>query len=470
MHTLRLLFDARRAHKQGIEGLLRRQRDRLAEIVAHARLRSGYYREIYHGLPDRVTDPTLLPVTSKEQLMPRFNDWVTDPAITLTQARAFIDDPALIGEKFLGRYTLLTTSGTTGTHGIFLLDRDSLAVTTALSARMLGTWLSPQAVVRIAAHGGRIAMINAAGGHFASTVAAAALRKNPLRRSRIGVFSVHLPLPELVVRLNTFRPAILASYATTGALLAGEQRAGRLHIDPVLVVLSAEGLPAGEYDRIATAFGATVRQGYAATECPFLTYSCRENWLHINSDWVILEPVDAEHRPVPPGRQSHTTLLTNLANRTQPILRYDLGDAVLLRPDPCPCGDPLPAIRVQGRTADLLAFPAQGSGSITITALTLNTLLDNIPAVEVAQIVQTSPTDLRLRLQVAADADPEQVWHTARTEIDHLLTSHHLDHVTLSRATEPPQQTAGGKYRAVMPHTGSRRDDTEDDRRWPGAG
>jgi len=455
MHTLRLLLDARRAHKHGPEALLRRQRDRLAEIVTHACSRSAYYRELYQGLPERITDPTLLPVTSKKQLMPRFDDWVTDPAVTLTHAQAFVDDPSRIGEKFLGRYTLLTTSGTTGTRGLFLLDRRSVAVTTALSTRMLGAWLSPADVARIAARGGRIAMVNATGGHFASAVAAAGLRRNPLRRRRIGVFPVQLPLPELVARLNTFRPAILAPYATTGALLAGEQQAGRLHIDPVLVVLSAEGLPATEYDRIATAFGATVRQGYAATECPFLTYSCRENWLHINSDWAILEPVDADHQPVPPGQLSHTTLLTNLANHAQPILRYDLGDAVLLRPDPCPCGDPLPAIRVHGRTADLLTFPTQGGGQVTITPLTLSALLDHVPGIDLAQIVQTSPTDLRIRLRSKAGVDPEQTWHAARTEIDRLLTDHHLAHATLTRADEPPQQTTGGKYRPVIPYTAS---------------
>ena len=38
--------------------------------------------------------------------------------------------------------TVTTTAGTTGTPGIFLADQRALAVTTALSARMLGTWLT----------------------------------------------------------------------------------------------------------------------------------------------------------------------------------------------------------------------------------------------------------------------------------------------------------------------------------------
>ncbi|WP_090014162.1 hypothetical protein [Lentzea albidocapillata] len=124
--------------------------------------------------------------------------------------RAFVDDPTQIGEKFLGRYTVTTTSGTTGVPGIFLADQRTLAVTAALSARMLGSWLTATDVMRVAARGGRITMLIATGGHFASATAAAALRKNRLRRNRIRAFAAHTPMPGLVEALNAFRPAILA--------------------------------------------------------------------------------------------------------------------------------------------------------------------------------------------------------------------------------------------------------------------
>lgn len=448
-----LLRDARAAHKQGRKAIARRQRDRLADMVAFARAHSPYYREHYRNLPERVTDPTQLPVTSKAELMPRFDEWVTDPAVTLAAVRAFVEDPALIGEKFLGRYTVSTTSGTTGTPGIFLTDQRVLAVTAAVGTRTLSSLLNPKDIARIVARGGRIAMVIATGGHFASATAAAALRKNRLRRNRIRVFGVHTPIPELVNALNAFRPAILTPYASTGALLATEQQAGRLHVDPALVILSAEGLPAGEYSRIATAFGAKVRHSYAANECPFLSQSCQHGWLHVNSDWVILEPVDADHQPVPPGQRSHTALLTNLANRTQPILRYDLGDSVLLRPDPCPCGDPLPAIQVEGRTADLLTFPTSSGEPVTIAPLTISLTLERLPGIELFQIVHTAPTSLSIRLQPTPGADPEHVWQTVHAEITRLFTDHKLDHITVNRAAEPPQQTSGGKYRAVIPLT-----------------
>lgn len=72
------------------------------------------------------------------------------------------------------------------------------------------------------------------------------------------------------------------------------------------------------------------------------TVSCDHGWMHVNADWVVLEPVDADYRRVRPGEQSHTLLLTNLANCVQPILRYDLGDTIVVRPERCPCGNPLP--------------------------------------------------------------------------------------------------------------------------------
>ncbi|GMV09901.1 MAG: hypothetical protein AMXMBFR55_16350 [Gemmatimonadota bacterium] len=451
LSTLRLLLDAHRVKRQGPAAVAARQRTRLAEIVSFARTHSPYYRKLYARLTDRVEDPSLLPVTDKKRLMARFDDWATDREVSINRVRAFVDAPDLVGERFLGRYTVATTSGTTGTQGVFLIDDRSLAVAKAMAFRMLSAWLGAADVVAILARGARLAMVNATGGHFASAVAAVRLTRG--RSKRVRVFPVRMPLHEMVTELNRFCPAVLAPYASVGALLAAEQRAGRLHIDPVLVVLSAEGLTAAEYERVGEAFGAKVRDSYAATECPFLSYRCAHEWLHVNADWVALEPVDTEHRPVPPGEQSHTVLISNLANRVQPILRYDLGDGVLLRPDPCPCGDPLPAIRVQGRAADVLTFPGRDDQGerVTIAPLLFGTVVDRVPGIELFQVVQTTPITLCIRLRVADGADLERVWQALRDELTHLLSERGLEHVAVERAEEAPEQSPGGKYREVIP-------------------
>ncbi|WP_461392145.1 hypothetical protein [Desulfosporosinus fructosivorans] len=44
---------------------------------------------------------------------------------------------------------------------------------------------------------------------------------------------VHTPIYELVSEFNKFRPAILTGYGTVISMLADEQAAGRLNINPV---------------------------------------------------------------------------------------------------------------------------------------------------------------------------------------------------------------------------------------------
>lgn len=449
-NRLRVLWGTWSAVKQGPSAIAQRQRARLAEIVAFARVNSPYYRQLYQNLPERVEDPTLLPVTDKKKLMAHFDDWVTDREVTLDKVRQFISNPDLVGEKFLGKYLVATTSGTTGTPGIFVLDERQNSIGKTGAKQAFGHWLSFWDWVRILGRGIRMAMLHATGGHYVSVATVTRMRRSSRLAARIiRDFSVHTPLPQLVEELNEFRPALVLGYATVVSLLAGEKEARRLRVNPVLVVVTAEGLAEEEYGRIAKAFGAKVGNVWGSTEIAGAAYSCNQGWLHVIRDWTIIEPVDADYRPTPPGEQSHTILVSNLANQVQPILRYDLGDSILMRPDPCPCGNPLPAIRVQGRSADMLTFSKPDGRQVAIPPLTLE--VDNVPGVELSQVVQTTPTNLRVRLLLVAGTDADRVWQTVQGEITRLLAEHGLEQVTVERAGEPPEQSRGGKYRTVIP-------------------
>ncbi len=65
--------------------------------------------------------------------------------------------------------------------------------------------------------------------------------------------------------------------------------------------------------------------------------------------------------------------------------------------------------------------------------------------------MQTAPATLRVRLRPAPGADGERVWREVRAEIAGLLASHGLGHVAVERAEELPEQSPGGKYRAIVP-------------------
>lgn len=250
--------------------------------------------------------------------------------------------------------------------------------------------------------------------------------------------------------LNTFQPVVLVGYPSVMQMLAQEQLAGRLHITPMLVSTGGECLAAATRAQIAVAFGCMVRDNYGASEFMHIAFECKYDQLHLNTDWVILEPVDEEYQPMPPGQVSHTALLTNLANRVQPLIRYDLGDSITVNPDPCPCGSPFPAIRVEGRRDDILYMQAAGSTTIPILPMALSTVVEETPGVGCFQVIQTVPATLTVRLEVKVGADSCQVWETTIRRLRDYLLAQGVPSVQLERATDPPRRDrVSGKFRQV---------------------
>src|SRR6266700_4167740 len=107
----------------------------------------------------------------------------------------------------------------------------------------------------------------------------------------------------------------------------------------------------------------------------------------------------------------------------------------------------MPAFQVLGRVDDILTFPSQDNTPIQITSLQFSTLFNRIPEILLFQVIQTDPTTLRVRLLIAKEANQDQIWQKAQSEMNNLLRSYKLEHVQVERATEPPQQAMGGKYR-----------------------
>jgi phenylacetate-coenzyme A ligase PaaK-like adenylate-forming protein len=182
-----------------------------------------------------------------------------------------------------------------------------------------------------------------------------------------------------------------------------------------------------------------------------MAVDCDRGWLHVNSDWVVLEPVDEYLHATPPGQASHSVLLTNLANHVQPVIRYDLGDSVLAGPDPCPCGSPFPAIRVQGRSSDVLRLTAPDGRTVTLPALAVGSVLERPPAVLRSQVLRTGERSLRLRLDLLPGEPPEPAWAEATARLTAYLAAQGLGDVTVVRAQEAPQRSVpGGKLRQVL--------------------
>lgn len=383
--------------------LATRQRDRLQSLLTVAMRDSRFYQQHYAGIL-RDTAPAstpldALPPVSRQALMEHFDDWVTDPKLKLADLRAFTADPGRIGQPYRDQYLVWESSGTSHQPGIFVQDAQTLAVYDALeslrrsSVNPLQRWFDPLMLSE------RFAFVGATTGHFASLITMQRTRElNPWLAQSMQSFSILQSTRTLVEALNAYRPTVIATYPTAAAILAEEATRGTLHCTPREVWTGGETLRPAVRRAIEQAMRCTVRNSYGASEFISMGWECSQGQLHLNADWVILEPVDAHGRPTPMGEPSHSTLLTNLANKVQPLIRYDLGDQITVHHGTCACGCTLPVIEVQGRRDDPLVMAGRRGRSVTLLPLALTTVLEDEAGVFDFQLRQKNDHTLVLRL------------------------------------------------------------------------
>ncbi len=371
-----------------VERQRRHQQQALAGLRHFVRERSPFYRRFHHGLDDAPLDA--LPILDKATLMAEFDRVVTDPAIRLADVEAHLAAPAP-GRPYLGRYTALSTSGSTGLRGVFVFAPDEWRASLAAIMRPLlwsgapSPWARPRTAL----------IASGAAWHFSARVGAS-LSTPLLRGLRLDA---GLPLAELVARLNDWQPVSMAVYPSILRQLAGEQLAGRLRMPLRHVGTSAELLPDATREQVHEAWGIPVFNTYGATEYAPIATECREGSLHLLEDRAIFEIVDDRGRTVPPGESGARLLVTVLDRRTQPLIRYEISDGLRELPGACACGRPFPRLaRVEGRVEEALHLPAAGGGAaVDIHPNLVHALLERVPATG-WQLRQESPDALTVLL------------------------------------------------------------------------
>lgn len=425
--------------------LRRLQQQRLQRLVAHARLHSPLHAARLQGLDARDEDPlAALPILRRADLMENFEAALCAPHPGTAEVLACLRDPARVGELIDARWQVWESSGTQGQPGWFVQDGAALAVYDALeSLRGAG-----ESAWETLGGGHRMALLVATGGHFASIASFERLRREaPWMAERMRAFSILQPLDTLIQELNAWQPSVLATYPTAASLLAEEAQAGRLRISLQSLWSGGETLRPAQRARIEAAFGCRVRNSYGASEFLCMASECAHGGLHLNADWVILEPVDAAWQPVPIGDWSHTTLLTNLANHVQPLIRYNLGDRVRFTGRDCTCGSRLPLIEVQGREDEVLRLRGADGRTQGLLPLALSTLIEDEAGVFDYQLVQSGPSSLRLQLPGEDRAGASR----ARSVLLKWLAARGLGGVRVQvRLRRPPLHGRSGKLQHVL--------------------
>jgi phenylacetate-CoA ligase len=168
---------------------------------------------------------------------------------------------------------------------------------------------------------------------------------------------------------------------------------------------------------------------YASTETLYLAASAppyRE--LHVFDDLAVVEVVDEENRPEPPGEPGYKVLVTNLVNRAQPLIRYELANSVTLAEGPDPAGRPFTRIAtVDGRSDDVIRLPARAGGEIAVLPYQLYPAFTDAHDVRQYQLVWDG-TELVAR--VVSSVTPSDVKERIRRGVEAALAA--------AGATAPP--------------------------------
>lgn len=351
--------------------LLVQQEDALARQRAYAYARSPFYQRFHKGLTARPLYE--LPVLTKAMLMEHFDEFATDRSIRLAEVEAHMANLAS-DARFHDRYRVNATSGSSGQRGIFLFDPAEWIAVLASFARA-HEWAGARVNLM---HRMKMASVASVAAWHLSARVGASLRSWWMPALRLAASE---PLATIVEQLNAFQPDMLVAYASMARVLAEEQMEGRLHIRPRMVFTSSEVLTAETRRWAETVWGRTLFNQYAATETGGLAAECEHHRLHFFEDQVIVEVVDADNRPVPPGVYGEKLLVTTLFSRTQPLIRYEISDSVRLAQQPCPCGRPYWVVdSVQGRREDTLRFRGTAGGEVAIQPNVFHQLLDTVPA------------------------------------------------------------------------------------------
>ncbi|MEG1806144.1 MAG: phenylacetate--CoA ligase family protein, partial [Clostridia bacterium] len=376
----------------GRDKLKKLQRKRLKKLVFYAKNNSAYFGKLYSGI-DKDFSIEDLPPTDKVDMMKNFDGWLTDSSVTKQRIDEFTKDVDNVGRMLDGKYLVFKTSGSTGNPATIFYDKSCINVSSAVAA--FRTFARKEDFNAFMKNGKRTAGVFANYGFYLACGMSRYLQLlMPNKKNKITV-DVNKSESEIIKELNDFAPSMLSGYPSNLALLASYEE---LTIKPDVVITGGELLTEEIREKLTNKFGCYVQTHYSCTEAGEIACECSEGHLHINEDWIIVEPVDKNNKSVECGVRADKVLITNLSNFIQPIIRYELTDRIIVHDEKCPCGKNTRWLEIEGRTDDVLEF----ENGVSIAPMSFYKILEEIDDISRFQLAQKSFNKLELRI-VATD-------------------------------------------------------------------
>ena len=402
------------------------QQERLREVLTLAMSRVSYYRRAYAELGltrERIARFTLddlrdLPLLEKDEVRARPLDFVVD------------------GRPPRGA-TLCPTSGSTGTPvAAWYTNADfqrSLALRETRSCRPAGVSFSePRATFS-----GRLVVSDPES-------------RGPFHRynwieKQAYFSSFHLSpanAPQYVEELRRHGTVWITSYTHVCHQLALMIREQRLSPPSTLraIITTSEKLTPAAKGQIEEAFECPVFEEYGAVEDAFFASAHADGRLRVSPDAGILEVLREDGEPAAPGEPGEV-VVTGFIRRSQPLIRYRLGDVATWAEERYAGPTHLPILEeVVGRLEDVVITP---DGRRTVR---FHAVFTELPTVREGQVIQEARDKLRIKVVPTAGFGPDTVDEiTARV------------HARLSKAmnveveaVDSIPRTKAGKFKAVI--------------------
>ena len=359
--------------------------ERLRALLTDVRRHVPYYRRV---LDAAGLDPaTITGVTDLHRL----------PLLTKPLIRANSDAIKADDARALKRYT---TGGSSGEPLVFYIGKGRVSHDVAAKWRATRWWGVDIGDPEIVLWGSPI--------ELGAQDRLRSLRDRMLRTTLLPAFDLsEASLDRFIGEIQKRRPRMLFGYPSALTRLAEHADARGQRLDELgirVAFVTSEMLYDHQRKAIGRMFGCAVANGYGGRDAGFIAHQCPQGGMHISAEDVIVEIVDPAGEPVAVG-QPGEIVVTHLATRDFPFIRYRTGDIGTLSSGSCTCGRGLPLLdRIEGRSTD---FVVAADGTV-MHGLALIYILRDLPEIAAFKIVQESPRHVRVQVVAAQLSAPSE--------------------------------------------------------------
>jgi phenylacetate-CoA ligase len=347
----------------------------LQQLLEHASATVPYYRDLFSALQ---LDPATMHCTDLLQRL---------PLLTKMDLKARGD---VFRSNAAGPLVRSSTGGSSGDPLVFYMGIDRVSHDVAAKWRATRWWGVDIGESELVIWGSPI--------ELKAQDYARAARDCMMRTALMPAFDMSPPrLDDYIARIKKLRPTMLIGYPSAISMIARHAETKRIRLDNIgvqVAFVTAERLYEEQRKLIGRAFGCPVANGYGGRDSGFIAHECPSGGMHVSAEDILVEIVGKDGRRVPDGT-SGQIVVTHLASRDFPFIRYATGDVGVLSPALCPCGRTLPMLeQIEGRSTD---FVHAEDGTV-MHGLALIYILRDIAQIRSFKIIQESTTMTRVLL------------------------------------------------------------------------